>query len=679
VWDPGSLPGSPVSVNPVINTTYSITGTAAGCTGSNTLTVNVNPNPVVSTLAAPVVICVGASSSLSATSSVPGTSFSWLPGSLTGSPVSVNPVISTTYTVTGTASGCTGSSIVMVTVNPNPVISLAATPSVICAGASSTLNASSTVTGATYLWLPGNLNGSTVSVSPAASTIYSVTGTASGCTGSNTVTVNVNPNPVISAIASPSSICASASSSLTASSTVPGTTYSWLPGSLSGSPVTVSPATTTVYTITGIAAGCTGNSTVTLTVNNNLTLTAAASPSSICMGGTSILSCSGADNYLWTPGSLTGNAINVNPNATAIYTINGTSVTGCTGTTTVTITVNPNPVISATAWPTSVCQGQSSVLTGSGALNYIWLPVGLSGSSVTVTPIANSTYTVSGTDVNGCTGSTTVAVNYIGVPQMNIIPSPQAGCSPLSVDFSYATVAPILDSSWQWSFGDIGAPINSSNELSPTHIYNNGGIYIVQLNALTTSGCLVSSVDTVFVSSKPIADFYYTPDFAYTNYPAIYFKDQSAGVAVWNWDFGDPSDPALNISHLINPVHLFSDSGSYQVQLIVENNGCRDTTVKNVHIYLDALIFVPNAFTPNGDGINDIFIPAISGVEENSYSFMIFDRWGKEIFNTIDLSEGWNGRNNEKEVALGVYSYVIEYREILGMTHKIKGKVALIR
>jgi gliding motility-associated-like protein len=416
-----------------------------------------------------------------------------------------------------------------------------------------------------------------------------------------------------------------------------------------------------------------------LTVNSNLTLTANASPSSICNGEFSNLSSIGADSYLWTPGGLTGNSISVSPTTTTIYTINGTSNAGCTGQTSITVTLNPNPVISATASPSTVCQGQSSLLTGSGASNYNWLPVGLSGSSITVTPVANTIYSVTGTDMNGCSGSTTVIVNYIGVPQMDIIPSPQEGCSPLSVNFTYSTVAPILDSSWQWNFGDLGAINNSSNEQAPSHVYNNGGIFIVQLNAQMNSGCHVSSIDTVFVSSKPIADFYFTPDFAYTNYPAIYFKDQSVGAAIWNWDFGDPMDPVLNISHLVNPVHLFSDSGSFNVQLIVENNGCRDTVVKNVNIYLDALVFVPNAFTPNGDGVNDIFIPSISGIEEGSYSFMIFDRWGKEIFSTIDLTEGWDGRKNEKEVALGVYSYVIEYKEIMGITHKIKGIVALIR
>jgi gliding motility-associated-like protein len=341
--------------------------------------------------------------------------------------------------------------------------------------------------------------------------------------------------------------------------------------------------------------------------------------------------------------------------------------------------VNPNPVISATASPSSVCQGQSSVLTGSGASNYNWMPVGLSGSAVTVTPIANSTYSVTGTDLNGCSGSTTVTVNYIGIPQMSIIPSPQEGCSPLSVNFTYVTAAQILDSSWNWSFGDLSSSSNSSIEQSPLHVYNNGGIYIVQLNAQANSGCQVNAIDTVFVSSKPVADFYYTPDYAYTNYPAIFFKDQSVGAAIWNWNFGDPIDPATNISHLINPMHLYSDSGNFHVQLIVENNGCRDTAEKDVNIYLDALIFIPNAFTPNGDGTNDIFIPMISGVDESYYSFIIFDRWGKEVFNTNDMTKGWDGKIKDKDVSLGVYTYIVEYKEIKGLKHKVKGIVTLIR
>jgi len=159
----------------------------------------------------------------------------------------------------------------------------------------------------------------------------------------------------------------------------------------------------------------------------------------------------------------------------------------------------------------------------------------------------------------------------------------------------------------------------------------------------------------------------------------IFFKDQSTGALLWNWNFGDPVDPALNFSHLVNPVHSFSDSGTFHVQLIVENNGCFDTTTKNVSIYLNALVFVPNAFTPNDDGKNDIFLPQVTGVDETDYSLIIFDRWGREIFSSTKTTEGWDGKDKSVEAALGVYTYIIQYKEIKGIRHKLKGIVTLCR
>jgi gliding motility-associated-like protein len=679
-WLPGSLVGSSVSVSPIVTTIYTVTGNASGCTASGTVTVTVNPNPVVTPLATPSTICNGSASDISATSSVSGTTYAWLPGNFTGSVVSVNPVSTTTYTVTGIVSGCTGSNIITVVVNPNPIVTPSAIPVSICNGVSSTLDVTSSVPGTTYSWMPGGMINSSVIVNPIVSTTYTITGTAAGCTGSALVTVTLNPNPVITTSASPSTICSSSSSSLNANSSIAGTTYLWMPGNLSGSPVIVTPVSSTTYTVTGNApAGCTGSSTVSVTVNTSIALSANSVPPSICLGQSSQLTGYGADIYSWTPGNLSGNSITVSPSTTTVYTVNGSSLAGCTGVTTITIIVNPNPVISATASPSSVCNGQATVLNAYGASNYQWIPGNLSGSSVSVIPNASTTYSVTGTDFNGCTGSATISVNYITTPQVSIIASPGEGCSPLLVNFSYNTSGQIQDSSWFWNFDDPGSLNNVSNEINPSHVYNNGGIYVVQLNSTTIDGCYVHVLDTVFVSAKPVADFYFSPDYAYTNCPLIYFKDLSICASIWNWNFDDPSSSLLNNSHLTNPVHSFSDSGTYHVQLIVENNGCFDTVSKHVIIYLDALLFVPNAFTPNDDGVNDIFIPQITGVEDGSYFFIVFDRWGKEVFETSDVKQGWDGKYKGNDVSVGVFSYLIEYKEIKGIKHKTKGIITLVR
>jgi M6 family metalloprotease-like protein len=254
-----------------VTTTYTFTPGAGQCATTTTMTIIINPIPVLMPSAIPATICNGASSSLSATSSINPATFIWTPGSLNGTPVSVTPASTTTYTITGnvTSTGCTGMSTVSVNVNPKPVITPAATPATICNVASSSLSATSSINPATFIWTPGSLNGTPVSVTPASTTTYTITGnvTATGCTGMSTVSVNVNPKPVITPLATPATINIGASSSLSASSTVSGTTYVWNPGALIGTPVSVTPVSTTTYTITGNASGCTGAASVSVTIN----------------------------------------------------------------------------------------------------------------------------------------------------------------------------------------------------------------------------------------------------------------------------------------------------------------------------------------------------------------------------------------------------------------------------
>jgi hypothetical protein len=263
-WQPGNLTGTP-TVSPAITTTYTVTGTSvAGCTNTAIVTVQVNNLPNVITNASPSGICLGGSSVLSATG---GTSYSWMPGNLTGSP-SVTPTVTTTYTVTATnASGCSNTATVTVNVNATPVVTTSATPATICSGASSTLSATG---GTSYSWMPGNLTGSP-SVSLTVTTTYTVTATnANGCTNTATITVSVNASPMVSTSATPSTICAGTSSTLSATG---GTSYSWMPGNLTGIP-SVTPTATTTYTVTATNAnGCTNTATVTVNYCSNSQLT----------------------------------------------------------------------------------------------------------------------------------------------------------------------------------------------------------------------------------------------------------------------------------------------------------------------------------------------------------------------------------------------------------------------
>jgi hypothetical protein len=484
-WMPGSLTGATVSVSPVSTTTYTVTGTDAnGCQNTAQITITVNPLPAVNATASPAAICDGSTSNLSATGAV---SYTWMPGSLSGAAVAVTPSATTTYTVTGTdANGCVNTAQTTVSVNSLPTVNASASASSICVGASTTLSA----TGAnTYVWNPGNLSGALVSVSPATTTTYTVTGTdANGCDAVTTITITVNPLPAVAASASPAAVCAGGSSTLSATGAV---TYVWNPGNLSGASVSVTPAATTTYTVTGTDAnGCENTDVATVTVNALPTVSATASATSVCIGSSTTLNASGAVSYTWMPGSLSGASVSVSPAATTTYTVTGTDANGCENTAQITITVNPLPTVSASASPAAVCPGGSSTLSGSGANTYVWNPGNLSGASLSVTPSATTTYTVTGTDANGCVNTDVVTVT------INTLPTVDATASPLTICAGgSSTLAATGASTYTWMPGSLsGASVSVTPAATTTYT----------VTGTDANGCQNTDVVTVTVNALPV-------------------------------------------------------------------------------------------------------------------------------------------------------------------------------
>jgi PKD repeat protein len=435
-WNPGNLNGGTVTVSPAGTTTYTVTGTAAnGCTGTATRTITVNPTPTVTTTTSTATICAGSSATITASGA---TTYTWMPGSLSGSPVTVSPTTTTTYTVTGTSGGCSGTATRTITVNPAP--SLTMTPVsgavTICQGSSTTISGSTTANH-TYSWSPtaglATPNAASTVASPTVTTTYVLTKTrtSTGCTVTGTVVVTVNPAPNVTATPSSSSICTGNSVTLTGSGA---STYNWQPGNLNGSSVTTTPASTTTYTVTGTGAnGCTATSTVMVTVGSQPTVTATSSSPSICTGGSATLTGSGGTTYTWMPGSLSGSTVTVSPSSTTTYTVTGSNGPGCSNTGTVTVTVNSLPTVSASVSNSTVCEGTSVALTGSGATNYTWMPGSLNGASVNDTPTSTTTYTLTGTDANGCSNTSTVLVNVNALPSISASSSAPDICEGSSV------------------------------------------------------------------------------------------------------------------------------------------------------------------------------------------------------------------------------------------------------
>jgi hypothetical protein len=416
----------------------------AGCGGSASQTVT-QVATIESFGASPATITAGGSSSLTGIFSY-GTGVI-TPGNLSvtsGTAVSVSPAATTTYTLTVTgSSGAPVTQTVTVTVIPAPSItSFTANPATITAGQSS--NLTGVFTNGTGIITPGNLgatSGTAVSVSPTVTTTYTLTVTNSvGTAVTQTVTVTVVSAPAITSFAAnPTTIMAGTSSSLTAVFT--GGAGMITPGSIavtSGTPVSVSPTATTVYTLTVTNSNMTSvTSTVTVTVNAAApSITSfTANPSSIAIGGSSSLTAvfTGGTGEI-TPGNLpvtSGTPVSVSPTATTIYTLTVTPTTGTAVTQTVTVTVTGSVITSFAASPEGITSGNSSSLTavfagGTGEITPGNIPV-TSGTAVSVSPTATTTYTLTVTPTTGTAVTQTVTVGVgsaiIAVNQSSLGPA----------------------------------------------------------------------------------------------------------------------------------------------------------------------------------------------------------------------------------------------------------------
>jgi len=404
---------------------------------------------------APVITqaCSGTSDILTAP---PGyAQYTWNPAtdlsSINGSPVTLanaNSHNTQTYTVTCTPVTGTACNVVVSTIiNVSPVI-VTTTTDTICPGKTASISATG---GGTYQWSNGLGTSNTATPAPTVTTTYTVTVTANGggCSNSGTVAVVVNSVPVANA-GPPVQICPGTPTTLDASigsSGTPPLSYNWNspPGT---NPLTVSPATTTTYTVTVTSkGGCTSSSSVTVSIVNNL-VTNAKPDTTICPNQPVQLQATGGTTFIWAPATAlsatTGNSVTASPSVTTTYTVTGTSGT-CTASNSVTVTVRNGLALSVSPNDT-ICPTMSATLTATGASSYTWSGNGIpppdTGATVIATPAATTIYTVTGTD-NGCSGSQTVEVvisNHlpIAVASESICPGGSATLTAVSNAVTYA-------------------------------------------------------------------------------------------------------------------------------------------------------------------------------------------------------------------------------------------------
>jgi gliding motility-associated-like protein len=409
-WAPGGATTASITVSPASTTTYTVTYSLSGCSSTGTGTVTVNPMPTVSSNSQ--AICAGLSTTLTATPSITGGTYSWTPGLAATASINVSPAATTTYTVTYSLNGCSATGTGTVTVSPVPSVSV--NSPTICNGSDTLLTATPSTAGGTYSWNPGAATTQSITVNPTSNTSYTVTYSLNGCSNTGTGTVTVNPVPTVNI--NPQVICAGSNATITATPSIAGGTYTWAPGGMSTAAITVSPANTTLYTVTYLLNGCSNTDTATVTVNPMPTVT--SSSQTICAGSSGTLTATpsiAGGTYTWAPGGATGATLTVSPASTTTYTVTYT-LSGCTNTGTGTITVNPMPVVSVNS--PSICPGATANLGANGATTYSWSAgVTSTGANTgTAAPMETTTYTVVGTSL-GCSDSAFATVTvYLVTP-----------------------------------------------------------------------------------------------------------------------------------------------------------------------------------------------------------------------------------------------------------------------
>jgi gliding motility-associated-like protein len=508
-----------------------------------------------------------------------------------------------------------------------------------------------------------------------------------GCADTNIITlVNIGA-PTVTITPPFDTLCPGNNATLLASGA---TTYSWLPAaglSCTGcANPTSSPATTTTYTVTGSdGTGCSNTDSVIVVIKPPPLIAVIPSSDTVCNGGSVSLSASGGVSYSWSPASglscTSCSNPTANPTLTTIYTVTGTDASGCTATASVAIYIALPPAISVSASQSSICQGTTVTLLASASnvtSPFNWQPGSLPGASVSVTPSVTTTYTVTASSACGtATASVTISVNDAPVPVFSA--DVTNGCAPMCIQFRDAsTVGTGRITQWGWVFGNG----DTSNQKTPIFCYPKPGIYSVSLTATSDSGCSsdLSVSDMITIYSSPIANFTAAPQPTTILEPAIQFTNLSTdnyGIIAWIWTFGESGD---TISNQENPGHVYRDTGTFcPVLIAVNRHGCSDTITNCLIINPIFTCYIPDAFSPNGDGLNDVF--NIKGNDIHKFEMYIFDRWGLQLFHSTDINYGWNGRlNNEGSICQeDAYVYMITVYDNKDQKHAFLGTLNLIK
>jgi gliding motility-associated-like protein len=500
----------------------------------------------------------------------------------------------------------------------SPPVVATATPASICTGDKSTL----VVTGAnTYLWTPTGDKTTTVIVSPSANATYTVIGTdtVTGCTSKAMVSVVVNTTPISPVVTGPDSICSGNAATLTA--TAPGGTYKWYEVATGGTPI---------YT-----------------------------------------------------GAIYHTPV-LNASTTYYVEVESSSLCASTSRTPVTVKVGATPSNAVVAGPDSICSGNTATLTATApGGTYKWYEVATGGTPVFIgtvfqTPVLNSdkTYYVEVESAVSCLSVSRTPVKIIvhTTPVSPVVATTDTICARNAV--TLLATAPGGTYKW-YEIATGGTPIYTGDSFH-TPVLNSTKTYYVEVES--TSKCTSTSRTPVTVPVSEVhAQFTATPMMGEAPL-LVDFINTSTGAISYHWDLGNQfSTNSKNVSYTF--VNKGEGSTTYEVTLIAINDfGCADTAKVTITIDPHSELIVPNIFTPNDDGINDLFTLKSTGL--HFVQAQLFNRWGLQIYEWNSIHGGWDGRTSSGlQAPEGTYYYIIKAKGegATGKDYEFKGSFTLLR
>jgi len=427
--------------------------------------------------------------------------------------------------------------------------------------------------------------------------------------------------------------------------------------------------------------------------NRQICIGGTASNSIAVSGGTSPYSFEwlGDDGFEWF-----SNSLSVSPEETTTYGLTVTDANHCTKTGSMTVNVFPElSFLSLQADQDSVCKGESvtiygQVEGGNGApyevsfddqiisFPYEFYP---QNSGWHYLRLADACETPAARD--------SIYIHVWPAPQNNFISNKVAGCPTLNVQFT--EINPDTGKTYFWQFGDGGFAYGQQTY----HLYENSGWYDVRLTVTDEKGCKKTKTieDMIHVYPVPEIDFYVEPNEISMLNSLVYFYPVTTNADSLYWNFGD-GDSTVN-SHW-GPRHYYDGVGKFEIELYATNNfGCDNVIHKTINVREHFTFYAPTAFTPNFDGENDCFSVCGAGIDPNSFSLIIYDRWGTPVFEADKYDKryncqgcgesSWDGTmqgnvtKGDKLLPAGAYVWICKYQDLFGIEHFEQGVVRLIR